>query len=73
VSYRQFARSAARLTPQQLRVLLSIADGHSNKVIAECLDITVATVKAHITAILKKLGVNSRTQAVLLAHRLFGD
>jgi DNA-binding NarL/FixJ family response regulator len=40
-------------------------------VIAERLKVTVATVKAHTTAILKKLGVRSRTQAVLLAQRLF--
>jgi len=73
VSYREFARSAAKLTPRRLRVLMLIDDGHSNKIIAERLHITEATVKAHTTAILKKLGVKRRTQAVLLAHRLFQD
>jgi DNA-binding NarL/FixJ family response regulator len=63
------ARLAA-LTPQQLRVLGMLSDGKLNKQIAYDLEITEATVKSHVSAILQKLDVNSRTQAVILAGRL---
>ena len=53
------------LTPQQLRVLKAIAKGQPNKIIAYELGIAEKTVKAHVTVILKKLGVTNRTQAVL--------
>ena len=57
------------LTPQQYRVLCHLKEGWLNKQIAYEMHITEATVKAHITAIFKKLGVNNRTQAVIeLSH-----
>ena len=61
------------LTPQQLRVLDMLRRGLQNKQIAYELQITEATVKAHMTAILRKLGAANRTQAVLLAGRLLLD
>lgn len=61
------------LTPQQLRVLGMLSDGKLNKQIAFDLDISEATVKSHVSAILQKLDVNSRTQAVILAGRLNVD
>ncbi len=63
----------ASLTPAQRRILGGIRQGLLNKQIAYELVISEATVKAHITAILRKLGVNSRTQAVLLAAKLEVD
>jgi len=63
----------ASLTPAQRRILAGIRQGLLNKQIAYELAISEATVKAHITAILRKLGVNSRTQAVLLAAKLEVD
>jgi DNA-binding NarL/FixJ family response regulator len=57
------------LTPQQLRILGLVCEGKLNKQIAFDLEIAETTVKAHITAILRKLGVQSRTQAVLVAQR----
>ena len=59
----------AELTPQQGRILQSICEGKLNKQIAYDLSIAEATVKAHVTAILRKLGVQSRTQAVLVAQK----
>ena len=64
------AARVASLTPTQLRVLLGVLDGRLNKQIAFELSITEATVKAHMTAILKKLDVRNRTQAVLAARAL---
>lgn len=64
------ARKVATLTPTQLRVLLGVLDGRLNKQIAFDLDITEATVKAHMTAVLGKLGVQNRTQAALAARAL---
>lgn len=58
------------LTQGELRVLNLLAKGKSNKVIAYELDIRESTVKAHITAILRKLKVHSRTQAVLAAQHI---
>lgn len=63
----------ASLTPAQRRILAAIRQGLLNKQIAYELTISEATVKAHITAILRKLGVGSRTQAVLLAAKLDVD
>ena len=63
----------ASLTPAQRRILAAIRQGLLNKQIAFELAISEATVKAHITAILRKLGVGSRTQAVLLAAKLDVD
>jgi DNA-binding NarL/FixJ family response regulator len=53
----------ARLTEQQYRVLVLLADGLLNKQIADRLAIQERTVKAHATAIFEKLGVRNRTQA----------
>ncbi|ANK12978.1 response regulator transcription factor [Erythrobacter neustonensis] len=63
----------ASLTPAQRRILAGIRQGLLNKQIAYELSISEATVKAHITAILRKLGVGSRTQAVLVAAKLDVD
>ena len=67
------ARRVAELTPQQFRVLGMLCAGMLNKQIAYDLDVSEATVKAHVTAILRKLGVATRTQAVLAAGRLAVD
>ncbi len=67
------ARRVAELTPQQFRVLGMLCSGMLNKQIAYELDVSEATVKAHVTAILRKLGVATRTQAVLAAGRLAVD
>src|SRR5882757_3522777 len=67
---RELARRLSTLTPQQLRVLVMLAEGQSNKYIASHLAIAEATVKAHITGILRKLGIERRTQAAILAQRL---
>lgn len=56
------------LTRQQAKILSLICEGRLNKQIAYDLDIAETTVKAHVTAIMRKLGVQSRTQAVLLAR-----
>jgi DNA-binding NarL/FixJ family response regulator len=66
----EIARRIAQLTPQQFRVLGMLCAGRLNKQIGEDLNITEATVKAHMTVILRKLGASNRTQAVLLAGRL---
>lgn len=63
----------ADLSGAQLKVLLALADGRLNKQIAGDLDITEATVKAHLTAIFRKLGVNNRAQALLAMQPLLGD
>ncbi|MGA2191054.1 MAG: response regulator transcription factor [Steroidobacteraceae bacterium] len=66
----EVAQRMAQLTPQQFRVFGMLCSGRLNKQIADDLKITEATVKAHMTVILRKLGVANRTQAVLLAGRL---
>lgn len=60
----------ASLTPTQLRVLLGVLAGRLNKQIAYDLNIAEATVKAHMTAVLRKLNVLNRTQAALAARAL---
>ena len=59
----------ALLTRQQARILELICEGKLNKQIAYELAIADATVKAHVTALMRKLGVQTRTQAVLLARQ----
>lgn len=66
----RFAVALAALTPQQFRVLIMLTEGLLNKQIAYELSVSEATIKAHVTAILRKLGVHSRTQAVIAAQRL---
>lgn len=61
------------LTPQQARVLGMLAEGLLNKQIAYELDVSEATVKAHVSAVLQKLGVDSRTQAVIKLSKIGAD
>jgi len=60
----------SQLTPQQCRVLALMVQGEPNKIIAFRLGVGEPTVKAHVTTILRKLGVRSRTQAVIVARDL---
>ena len=64
------AERAVNLTPQQLRVLLGMAEGKLNKQIAFDMAISEQTVKDHVTVILRKLGASNRTQAILVASQL---
>ncbi|MEO0997505.1 MAG: response regulator transcription factor [Pseudomonadota bacterium] len=64
------AAALSSLTPHQFRVLLMLAEGLMNKQIAYRLGVSEATIKAHVTAILRKLAVNNRTQAVLAMQQL---
>jgi DNA-binding NarL/FixJ family response regulator len=68
--FSQLADQVSSLTPSQYKVLCYMRDGLLNKQIGYNLDIAEATVKAHVTAIFKKLGINNRTQAVLIASQL---
>lgn len=61
----------ADLSPAQHAVLMALADGRSNKQIAYDLSITEATVKAHLTAIFRKLRVTNRSQALIAVQPLF--
>ncbi len=67
---RELPARIADLTPQQRCVLELVCQGKHNKEIATELGVTEATIKAHVTQILHKLGVRSRTQAALLARQL---
>lgn len=58
------------LTPQQVRVLMMLGEGLLNKQIAYRLGVSEATIKAHVSAILQKLGVDSRTQAVIAINKI---
>jgi len=69
----QIAARVRELTPQQFRVLQMLGTGMLNKQIGYELGISEATIKAHMTAILRKLGASNRTQAVLIAGRLAVD
>jgi DNA-binding NarL/FixJ family response regulator len=60
------------LTPQQVRVLMMLSQGLLNKQIAYELSVSEATIKAHVSAILQKLNVESRTQAVIAAAKIAG-
>jgi DNA-binding NarL/FixJ family response regulator len=66
----ELVQRLATLTPQQVRVLMMLSEGLLNKQIAYELSVSEATVKAHVSAILQKLGVESRTQAVIAAARI---
>ena len=70
VSELALAERMAQLTPQQFKVLMMVSKGLLNKQIAYDMGISEATVKAHVTAIMHKLGVSNRTQAVLAASKL---
>jgi len=65
-----FASRLATLTPQQYKVLIMLRDGSLNKQIAWELNVSEATIKAHITAIFRKLGVKNRTQAVIALQQM---
>ncbi len=65
-----FVERLATLTPQQYRILMMFAEGLLNKQIAGDLHVSEATVKAHATAIFRKLGVRNRTQAVIALAQL---
>lgn len=68
------AQQGFDLTPQQGRILRLICDGKPNKQIAYELDLAEATVKAHVTALLRRLGVRNRTQAAMLVqNEIFGE
>jgi DNA-binding NarL/FixJ family response regulator len=66
-------RRMASLTPQQMRVLMMLSEGLLNKQIAFELSVSEATIKAHVSAILQKLRVESRTQAVIAAAKIAQD
>jgi len=70
VEINQLMAKMATLTPQQVRVLMMLSEGLLNKQIAFQLGVSEATVKAHVSAILQKLGVDSRTQAVIAAAKI---
>ena len=64
------AAAVSTLTPHQFRVLMMLGEGLLNKQIAYQLGVSEATIKAHVTAILRKMNVNNRTQAVLAVQQL---
>jgi DNA-binding NarL/FixJ family response regulator len=68
IDERDSVERLSQLTQQQARILQLVCEGKLNKQIAYELDIAETTVKAHLTAILRKLNVQSRTQAVLIAQ-----
>ena len=67
---RAASEGLASLTPQQFRVLTMVCEGLLNKQIAYELSVSEATIKAHVTAIFRKLNVRTRTQAALLLQQL---
>ena len=66
----QIAAAMSSLTPHQFRVLMMLGEGLLNKQIAYQLGVSEATIKAHVTAVLRKMRVTNRTQAVLAVQRL---
>lgn len=66
----EFANRLSELTPQQYKVLQMFGEGLLNKQIAYDLDVSEATIKAHATAIFRKLNVRNRTQAVIALSQL---
>ena len=68
--FEQLVARFKELTPKQVQVLNYVKSGMMNKQIAYEMNVTEATIKAHISAVLKKLGINTRTQAVLLMEKL---
>lgn len=69
VSARSAPAEALTLTPREAEVLALLAEGKSNKLIAERLHISEHTAKFHVNAILNKLGAETRTEAVVIAAR----
>jgi DNA-binding NarL/FixJ family response regulator len=66
----EISRKIAGLSQQQARILSLICKGKPNKLIAYEMDLAEATVKAHITALLRRLGVQNRTQAALMVREV---
>jgi DNA-binding NarL/FixJ family response regulator len=66
---RRGAAPAAALSERERQVLVLVAEGHPNKVIAQRLSISEKTVKAHLTSVFRQIGVTDRTQAALWAER----
>jgi two-component system nitrate/nitrite response regulator NarL len=64
---RRSAAPLSELTPREMEILSHVAEGQSNKMIARALNITDGTVKLHVKAILRKLGVHSRVEAAVIA------
>jgi DNA-binding NarL/FixJ family response regulator len=64
----EFQESWARLTPTQFKVMQGVRSGRLNKQIAHDLGIAEATVKAHMTALMRKLNVHNRTQVAVVAQ-----
>jgi two-component system nitrate/nitrite response regulator NarL len=60
----------AKLSPRQLQVLQCMVNGYSNKKISDTLHVSEETVKSHVTAIFRNLGVENRTQAVMTGARM---
>lgn len=67
---KDLAAKIATLTPQQYKVLCYLREGWLNKQIGYELGVTEATIKAHISAIFRKLGISNRTQAVILLSQM---
>lgn len=66
----EISSNIKKLSPRQFEILLMLTDGLLNKQIASNLNLAVSTVKCHISAIIKTLGVNTRTHAALIAKKL---
>jgi len=71
-SYSRTGWELERLTPTQFKVLRGVHLGQANKQIAFELGIAEATVKAHMTALMRKLNARNRTQVALLAEKMMG-
>lgn len=69
IEWQECARQLATLTPHQFRVFNMLSQGLLNKQIAYDLEITEPTVKSHVTAILRKLGLRKRTEVILLSQK----
>ncbi|MBB2947698.1 DNA-binding NarL/FixJ family response regulator [Actinoplanes lutulentus] len=67
-AYAQAKTTLAGLTPRERDVVVAIGQGSNNAEIAKALDMTLATVKTHVSRVLMKLGLDNRTQIALLAH-----
>jgi DNA-binding NarL/FixJ family response regulator len=63
-------QEAVELTSRQLDVLRGVVDGQSNKLIARALEMSESTVKTHLRAVYQRLGISSRTQAILASARM---
>jgi DNA-binding NarL/FixJ family response regulator len=66
----ELAEKMAQLTPQQFKVLMLMSQGLLNKQIAYELGVTEATIKVHVSAIMRRFGASNRTQAVMAANML---